>query len=120
MQKVGSAPEVSLEYTTDGSTWNDFIVDSTTVTLPNVGDKMSIRAKTTNSATGSNGYIEVANRFVMTGKIAASGSVMYLLKKDGDLDTVSSYGCFRGLFKACTSLTKAPELPATTLAKFCY
>ena len=118
MTSRGSAPSVSLEYSTDGDTWNDFIVGTTTVTLSNVGDQMVIRAKTTNSGmgVGESDY----NYFVMTGKIAASGSIMYLLKNDGDLDTISSEWCFRRLFYNCSSLTQAPELPATSLAKACY
>lgn len=114
MNAVGTAPSVSLEYTTDGSTWNDFIAGTTTVTLPNVGDRMAIRAKTTNStlATDSGKY----NKFVMTGKIAAADSIMYLLKNDGDLDTISSNYCFSHLFYQCAAMTSTPELPATTLS----
>lgn len=118
MSANGSAPSVSLEYTTDGSTWSDFIVGTTTVTLANVGDKMHLRAKTTNSGFASS--IDTYNQFVMTGKIAASGSIMYLLKNDGDLDTIPSSNCFSRLFLQCASLTEAPELPATTLASGCY
>ena len=53
------------------------------MTLPRVGSKMYIRAKTTNDRTGSHTN-SAWDQFVMTGKIAASQSVMYLLKKDGD------------------------------------
>lgn len=123
MSANGSAPSVSLEYTTDGDTWSDFIVSSTgvegtTVTLANIGDWMALRAKTTNSGMGSG--VSNYNMFVMTGKIAASGSIMYLLKNDGDLDTIQSNYCFCYLFRSCASLTQAPELPATTLADSCY
>ena len=102
MQKWGSAPDVSLEYST-GDGWNDFIVGETTVTLPNIGDQMVMRAKTTNSgfATSWSDY----NTFVMTGKIAASGSIMCLLKNDGNTNTVPSGYCFLYLFSNCTSLT---------------
>ena len=77
-----------------------------------------MRAKTTNSgfASSSSDY----NKFVMTGKIAASGSIMYLLKKEGDLDTIPSNNCFSNLFYYCRSLTQSPELPATTLMVSCY
>ena len=49
MKANGSAPEVSLEYSTDGNTWSPFVVskegvEGTTVTLANIGDKMYIRA----------------------------------------------------------------------------
>ena len=104
MQKNNiSAPNVSLEYSTDGETWQDFIVGGTIVTLANVGDKMWLRAKTTNSgfATSWSDY----NTFVMTGKIAASGSIMCLLKNDGNTNTVPSNYCFSFLFSNCTSLT---------------
>ena len=67
---------------------------------------MVIRAKTTNSRIGESGYPNAAyNKFVMTGKIAASDSVMYLLKNDGDLDAISSGYCFFYLFADCSSLT---------------
>lgn len=34
--------------------------------------------------------------------------------------TVLTNSCYQGMFSGCTSLTRAPELPATTLAKSCY
>ena len=34
--------------------------------------------------------------------------------------TTLADGCYQYMFKACQSLTKAPELPATTLADGCY
>ena len=117
MQKVGAAPDVSLEYST-GDGWNDFIVGETTVTLPNIGDQVVMRAKTTNSRLG-NAWSQY-NKFVMTGKIAASDSAMYLLKSDGDLSSFSQTHALKGLFDGCSSLTTSPELPATTLAEFCY
>lgn len=113
MQKVGAAPDVSLEYST-GDGWNDFIVGETTVTLPSIGDQMVLRAKTTNTTFGNTA--STRHQFVMTGKVAASDSIMYLLKSDGDLDDISGTWCFTGMFNDCTSLTHAPELPATTLS----
>ena len=34
--------------------------------------------------------------------------------------TTLSRGCYNNLFRDCTNLSAAPELPATTLAEFCY
>ena len=34
--------------------------------------------------------------------------------------TTLARGCYQYMFENCTSLTKAPELPATTLASSCY
>ena len=33
---------------------------------------------------------------------------------------VLAYGCYSSMFSDCTSLTKAPALPATELAEECY
>lgn len=85
--------------------------------LANVGDKMVLRAKTTNATFATSSSNE--NRFIMTGKIAASKSIMYLLKNDGDSDVVPDYG-FTHLFTDCTALTSPPDLPATTLGRNCY
>jgi hypothetical protein len=34
--------------------------------------------------------------------------------------TTLAYGCYRNMFSGCSSLTTAPELSATTLANDCY
>ena len=60
------------------------------------------------------------SRFIMQGAIAASGSVMSLVDGDGESKTIPYTYCFYRLFEHCSSLTKAPELPATTLADKCY
>ena len=123
MESVNNAgPEVSLEYSTDGNNWSSFEVGTTTVTLANIGDKMYMRA-TSSGNTGMGCYSVdyqgfIYNRFVMTGKISASGNVDTLLNQNGNA-TLTSY-CYYGLFEYCTSLTSAPELPATTLADGCY
>ena len=84
-------------------------------------------------------------RFVISGKISASGDITYLHSENGGdiaLSNSSMYGLFNGctglttapvlpsttmpasaytsMFYGCTSLTTAPELPATTLASSCY
>ena len=35
-------------------------------------------------------------------------------------DIIISTGCYESMFEGCTSLTSAPELPATELASYCY
>ena len=57
--------------------------------------------------------------FVMSGSIAASGSVMSLLDGKGKSKSVPQE-CFYRLFYDCTALTQAPELPATELGEGCY
>ena len=117
MQANGSAPTVSLEYSTDGNTWSPFEVGSTTVTFANIGDKMYMRA-TSSGNTGMSSSFSDYNQFLMMGKISASGNVNTLLDQNGNA-TLTEW-CYFNMFQNCTSLTSAPELPATTLANFCY
>ena len=118
-----SSPLPALEYSLDGGeSWNTFTVDDTSVTLPKTGDKMYIRAKSTNDVFSA--WVDNSNFriiiFAMTGSIAASGNIMSLFDKDCESTTLSCYGCFYSLFYNCISLTAAPDLPATTLAERCY
>jgi len=67
----------------------------------------------------SGGYGNMFN--INSGKIAASGNIMFLMDKTGELRDLSGKDyCLFYLFSDCTTLTKAPVLPATTLAEGCY
>ena len=116
LTKYGS-PTGSFQTSTDGgNTWSDYTLD-TAIAL-NTGDEVSFRAKANRtSAQGVNDYFQ----FVMTGKIEAWHNVMSLYRTNDftTYDTVVDYA-FSRLFENCTSLTKAPVLPATTLANSCY
>ena len=119
MQAVGSAPAVTLETSFDGEIWEPFTVGETTITLPNVGDKVYFRAGeggNTAMASSANNY----NNFsIITGRIAASGNIMSLLNGDSP-DSIIATHCYSSMFRDCTALAQAPELPATTLAGSCY
>lgn len=146
--KGGSAPSVSLQYSTDLTNWNNFTVGTTTITLANTGDKVYFKA---NGANDKLGGPQSYNSFYATGgDVEVSGNIMYLLNgttpatdltstntcafaylfcnmsklKDAtDLilpaeNVVSS--CYRNMFMGCSNLENAPELPAATLAPSCY
>ena len=122
MAKNGSAPTVSLEYSTDGLTWSPFVVGSTTVTLANVDDKMWVRATSTNNAMASN-YNSNYNKFVMTGQIAASGNINSLLNgPDPDSVTTAPMYAYPNLFNGCSALVDAIDLmlPSATASQNCY
>ena len=109
----------TLEYSTDKSTWNTW----SGTEISSVGSKLYLRGTgNTNITDGSSN-----SRFVFTGtsalKIACEGNIENLL----DYTTVSAGGhphmfskCYQYMFNGCTSLTSAPELPATTLTYSCY
>ena len=116
LKKIGS-PEGSFQTSRDGgNTWADYTI-STAITL-NTDEEVSFRAKAdrTSEQTSENYF-----GFQMTGKIEAWHNVMSLYRTNdfATYNTVLGYAFYK-LFKGCRSLTKAPELPATTLASNCY
>ena len=99
-----------------GNAWTDYTI-GTDITI-NTGEEVSFRAKAdrTSSQSDTNYF-----GFQMTGKIEAWHNVMSLYRTNdfATYNTVLGYSFYR-LFRDCTSLTKAPELPATKLADNCY
>lgn len=116
MESFGvAAPEVNLEYSINKKDWIPFIVDETTINLSSVGKHVYLRGDNNTFSNGPSAY----NRFIMTGKVAASGNIMSIIDKTLESLTLSEW-CFAELFSGCNSLITAPELPATTLAYNCY
>ena len=117
LKKSWSPTAVNLETSTDWLTWTGYTIWST-LTLSAVGDKIYFRntsETTTWFSTRSNAYYQ----FVMTGSIAASWDITSLINKNLTTTLVGS-SCFYNLFADCSSLTKCPKLPATTLTESCY
>ena len=112
LTKSGSPTVEGIQYRigTSGG-WSPYTID-TVLTLANVGDCVQFQNTLETLGTDDNNYAS----FVITGQIAASGNCMSMLNFS---DKVSSYA-FNRLFEDCSSLTSAPELPATTLASYCY
>ena len=108
----GTPSTITLEYSLDKQTWNTW--DLSTITI-NSGDKMYLRGDNNTVGSASNNYYT----FTMSGVIVADGSTMTLMDKTDTLRSVPSYA-FYGLFSGCTSLTTAPELPATAITTYCY
>ena len=99
-----------IQYKLNNGQWQNW--DLSAVSLSD-GDKMYLKSDDDIPITEGP---SIYKYFVMTGSIAASGDIMSLLNFS---DTLTDYA-FYNLFKNCTSLTTAPELHATTLAKSCY
>ena len=114
LNKVGSPPAVSLEYSTGGA-WATYTI-GTEITLTSAGDYIKFRGDNSTFGTTATDYYQ----FVMSGTIGASGNVMSLVDSTCKLLTIPCDFCFRSLFYGCTGLATAPALPATTLATYCY
>ncbi len=109
----------NVEYSLDdGKTWN-VLKNNLVVSFWKKGDKALLRGYNPDGFCVFEGEPSYT-AFHMQGKIAASGSVMSLIDSIGESKTIPSKYCFYALFNKCTSLTQAPELPATTLTEDCY
>ena len=116
LDKNGSPTIVNLEIKKNSGSWETYNIGDT-INL-NYGDKVYIRNTSTTTTEfngGTNNY-----EFVMTGKLAASGDITTLINKNGTKNLNGFSYVFSNLFSDCTSLTSAPELPATTLSEYCY
>ena len=122
---VNNNPDVQYSLD-DGVTWHP-LGDQEKVTLENVGDKVYVKGFNPDGFSHTiglsiGGVTDHLNytRFAMSGRIAASGSVMSLIDGEGETDVIPCDYCFTSLFIGCNALTKAPELPAMTLTTHCY
>lgn len=110
---------VDLEYSMNGGAWTTY---STSITLENVGDKVSFR--------GDNETVNVSNgpynKFSCTGQCYVYGNIMSILSSTGFnmVTTLTSDYSLAGLFNGNTAIynhpTKNMVLPAKTLTKDCY
>ena len=144
------APTLTIEYSTDKTTWTPFENSTSTTALTYIlqpNDKLYLRCNTvtwTNSGYESNaidGVSKVGGNIMsllygsgFTGQETSfpSGSthnftnLFYNNTKLVDTSelllsaTTLTYYCYQNMFFYCVALTTAPVLPATTLADNCY
>lgn len=144
--KNGSAPACTFEYSTDGSNWNSYTIGNT-ITIDK-DEKVYFRSGASgNSALGSTNT--AYHNFNSTKTFNASGNLYSLLSQDFENFTsfkklralqgifmnskivdaseiqlpmlyLNQGQCYMNMFRGCSSLTTAPELPATTIASNCY
>lgn len=106
-----------IEYSTDKSLWSEW--DGTTITSSSIGviKRLYLRGKNNHVITGN----FPANAFVLSGsQIECDGDIRTLLDYDDMDDASMDDYCFAHLFQSCAALTKAPDLPFTTLSVGCY
>ena len=119
LQKYGSVSGFNgLEYKLNDGNWTSYEIDST-IGLTNVGDKVYMRAVADGNSRMGTDYSNY-HKFVMSGKIAASGNINTLLNPNVDVSLEGKDYCYFRMFYNCSSLTQSPALPATTLASRCY
>ena len=109
----------NLEYSVNNGKWAT-VEAGTEVTFGGANSTLRLRG------TNINGTASYWNKYSTitftdkTVKVACTGDIRTLLdwRNYSTVDTQNARFC--NLFKDCVVLTSAPELPATTLADFCY
>ena len=114
--------QVDIQYSRDGGTTWTVVKNSEPIVLENIGDKVYFKGTNPYGLAGTSSWSNPVNllKFMMSGRIAASGSVMSLIDGEGTSTRIDNEYCFYGLFMDCAALTTAPELPATFLSNGCY
>ncbi len=110
-----------LFYSTDTTNWHAFTQLGANATDNGSGEyRLYFRGTNNACITGGNlAYWTIDT----TGSVACSGNIETLLdytKVDAGEHPEMIANCFANLFKDCTALSSAPELPATNLVNNCY
>ena len=121
MKVVGTPPSVTLETSTDGENWTQFIPGTTTITLANIGDIVYFRNgdNTVNRQFSLFGSGDNYRTFVTSKDVFCTGDIMGLLDYGYDEMPKLYDSTFAILFHSCGIITP-PSLPAMKLAKNCY
>ena len=119
MTTTGGYKISGLQYSVNEGKWEDVVADKE---VDFGGDKGNLRLRGTNSKGTASSRVEYSTiSFTNTEvKVACTGDIRTLLdyKAYKTVDTSNARFCL--LFQNCTVLTSAPDLPATTLAEYCY
>lgn len=142
-------PDKALSYSLDGSTWTATTVLALQSSYIAIGANQKIYFKSdndtplwsdstvytsfcvsaTNSSSGTPVFFKVGGRlpslFNNNEQALMAGAFAYSSVSDASelilpATTLSTTSCYRGMFKACTSLVETPILPATQLSEHCY
>ena len=116
----------TLEYFAYDKTWTTWDGTTTLSSINNDGEHVLYLRGTGNTKISYYDYDYTKDyiQWVINGTdVRCNGNIETLLDyatvEAGQHPTMADE-CFIGLFKGCTSLTQAPDLPATTLADSCY
>lgn len=120
MKTTGNYNIDKLEYSLDGNNWTAVEKDKG-VEFGGAKGSLRLRGKNLNGTASSsfNNYstITFTNSNV---KVACTGDIRTLLDWESYQTVETKDARFYNLFENCRALTSAPELPAETLANYCY
>ena len=108
-----------LQYSVNNGKWENVVVDKE-VTFGGTNGTLRLRGTNINGTASNRGEYSTITFTKPNVNVACTGDIRTLLdwRIYSTVDTKNAKFC--SLFKGCSVLTSAPELPATTLASFCY
>ena len=107
-----------LQYSVNGGDWKTVVANTE---VPFGGDKGDLRLRGTNTngtADGSSLFSTIT--FTENVNVACTGDIRTLLDWRNYNTVETGNARFCSLFGGCSVLTSAPELPAKTIAEYCY
>lgn len=113
----------NLQYSVNFGEWTDAKADDGFMwSVEFGGDKGCLRLRCKNNRPGTSYSDENCARisFSYPAKVACTGDIRTLLDYENYETIQTSSAQFCSLFKECTQLTSAPDLPATELGEYCY
>ena len=108
-----------FEYSVNGGEWNEVVADKE---VPFGGTNGTLSLRGTNlSGTGES--VAKYSKIIFTDpsvKVTCTGDIRTLLKHADYKNVVTNQARFYSLFENCSALTSAPDLPAESIANYCY
>ena len=119
MTTEGSYTISGLQYSVNNGKWENVVVDKE-VTFGGTNGDLRLRGTNING-TASEWYARSTIKFTEANvNVACTGDIRTLLDWRNYNTVETNKAKFCSLFKDCSVLTTAPELPATKLAEHCY
>ena len=107
-----------LQYSVNFGEWQDVVKDIP-VTFGGTHGDLRLRGTNTNGTATDNSNCSTIT-FTNNVSVACTGDIRTLLNYKEYKSVETGNAKFCSLFYGCAVLTSAPDLPATTLAEFCY
>ena len=108
-----------LQYSVNNGKWQD-VVANAEITFGGTNSTLRLRGTNMNGTASSGNKFSTITFTDPTVNVACTGDIRTLLDWRNYNTVKTPKAKFCSLFKDCAVLTSAPDLPATTLADYCY
>ena len=119
MRTIGKYTISNLQYSVNNGEWQNVVADGEGVTFGGANGDLRLRGTNPNG-TANNANDHSIITFTNDVNVACTGDIRTLLDWKNYNIVKTDNARFCCLFQNCSVLTSAPELPATTLADYCY